>query len=33
MSKDQIINLMHIAANNGDMRFYKKLENKLKVLK
>lgn len=29
MSREQIINLMHIAAANGDMLFYQKLEKKL----
>lgn len=32
MTKDQIINMMEIAAANGDLPFYKRLEIKLKAL-
>lgn len=33
MNKDQILRLMTIAAANGDMSFYKRLEAKLKATK
>lgn len=32
MNKDQILRLMHIAAANGDMAHYKRLEKRLEKI-